>query len=100
MSLLVGLTSTKYAGKLGGLVGLSGYLPLANRIPKLREEAGLPSRVDDDVPIFITRGTRDVLVPKKYLTIGSRYEGMGYVLGGPPLRDLCQWLETVLPPIE
>lgn len=55
MTLLTGLTS-KYAGKLGGLVGLSGYLPLADKISTLRADAGLTKHVDEDVPIFLVRG--------------------------------------------
>lgn len=114
MSLLGGLTS-KYAGKLAGLVGLSGYLPLPDRIPTLREEAGLPKDVKDDVEVFLARGTGDRLVPKRYhrlcyeklFELGvpeervtlKEYEGMGHVLNGAELRDLCTWLERVVPPL-
>jgi predicted esterase len=116
MALLVGLTSSRYAGKLGGLVGLSGYLPMADKMLELRKEAGLPEKLDDDVHVFIARGTRDMLVPKRYLTICSKtllecgiaedklavkeYDGMGHVVGGAELRDLCVWLERVVPPLE
>ncbi|KAF3005140.1 hypothetical protein E8E13_010400 [Curvularia kusanoi] len=65
MTLLTGLIS-KYAGKLGGLVGLSGYMGIPERIPELREEAGLPKAVEDGVEIFLGRGTGDRLVPKRY----------------------------------
>jgi lysophospholipase-2 len=111
---LTGLISTKYAGKLGGLVGLSGYLPLAEKVADLREEAGLMRHVDDDVEVFLARGTRDMLVPKRHfriccetlLELGvdqekvtvSEYEGIGHVMSGPELRDLCAWLERVVPP--
>ncbi|KAL1596034.1 hypothetical protein SLS59_008023 [Nothophoma quercina] len=115
MTLLTGLTS-KYAGKLGGLVGLSGYMALPERVPALREEAGLLKDVEYDVPIFLARGTGDRLVPKRYhrlccealskfgvkdevLTV-KEYEGMGHVMGGAELRDLCAWLEQVVPPLE
>lgn len=116
MSLLTGMLSGKYSGKLAGLVGLSGYLPLIERIPKLREEAGLSERVDDDVHVLVARGTKDMLVPKRYLTLCSNkllecgvkqthltvkeYAGMGHVMGGAELRDVCAWLETVVPPLE
>ncbi|ORY12710.1 acyl-protein thioesterase 1 [Clohesyomyces aquaticus] len=112
MTLLAGLTS-KYAGKLGGLVGLSGYLPLADIIPALRQEAGFTRHVDDNVEVFLARGTRDMLVPKRYFRICyetlfglgvkenkvtvKEYEGMGHVMAGPELRDLCEWLERVVP---
>ena len=115
MALLLGLTSQKYAGRLGGLVGLSGYLPLADRIEALREETGLSNKLND-IHVFLARGTRDMLVPKRYLTICSKiclecgveedkltvreYEGMGHVMAGAELRDLCAWLQKVIPPLE
>ncbi|KAJ4321854.1 hypothetical protein N0V94_002687 [Neodidymelliopsis sp. IMI 364377] len=115
IALLTGLVS-KYAGRLGGLVGLSGYMALSERIPILREEAGLPRDVDDNVQVFLARGTSDRLVPKRYhrlccealtkfgvkeesVTI-REYEGMGHVMGGAELRDLCAWLERIIPPLE
>jgi lysophospholipase-1 len=114
MSLLTGLVS-KYAGKLGGLVGLSGYLPLPDRIPTLRKEAGLPEGVVDGIEVFLARGASDRLVPKRYhrlcceklyelgvkeeLVTLKEYEGMVHVIGGPELRDMCTWLERVVPPL-
>lgn len=114
MAMLTGLVS-KYAGRLGGLVGLSGRVPLPGRIPMLREESGLPIEVDD-VEVFLARGTGDQLVPKRYhrmcyealyglgfseerVTL-KEYEGMGHVMGGAELRDLCAWLERVVPGLE
>ena len=115
MALLTGLIS-KYAGRLGGLVGLSGYLPLADQVPRLREEAGLPKKVEDEVPIFLARGTGDRMIPKRYhrmcyealYELGTKeervtiheYEGMGHIMNGAELRDLCNWLEKVVPGIE
>ncbi|KAL6709476.1 hypothetical protein ACN47E_001411 [Coniothyrium glycines] len=115
MALLTGLTS-KYAGELGALVGLSGYLPIPDRIPDLRVEAGLLREVKEEVRIFLARGTGDRLVPRRYhrlcyenlVKFGVKeenvtlkeYEGMGHVMGGPELRDLCVWLEAVLPSLE
>lgn len=115
MALLTGLVS-KYAGKLGGLVGLSGYMALPERIPALREEGGLPRYVDDQIDVFLARGTGDRLVPKRYhrlccealagfgvkdeLVTVKEYEGMGHVMGGAELRDLCAWLERVIPPLD
>ncbi|EDU45819.1 hypothetical protein PtrM4_069270 [Pyrenophora tritici-repentis] len=115
MALLTGLIS-KYSGRLGGLVGLSGYLPLAEQITQLREEAGLPKEARDDVEIFLARGTGDRMVPKRYhrlccealYELGIKeeqvtvheYEGMGHVMNGAELRDLCSWLEKVIPVID
>ncbi|KAJ4345001.1 hypothetical protein N0V95_006038 [Ascochyta clinopodiicola] len=115
MALLTGLAS-KYAGRLGGLAGLSGYMALSERLPTLREEAGLPRHGEDNVEVFLARGTGDRLVPKRYhrlccealaklgvkdeLVTVKEYEGMGHVMGGAELRDLCTWLERVVPPLE
>ncbi|KAI4955371.1 hypothetical protein J4E91_001231 [Alternaria rosae] len=115
MALLTGLIS-KYAGKLGGLVGLSGYLPLADQIPKLREQAGLPKEVSSNGEIFLARGTGDRLVPKrlhrmcyealygfgieKDRVTSKEYEGMGHVMAGAELRDLCAFLEKVVPEMD
>lgn len=112
MSLLMGLTSM-HAGELGGLVGLSGYLPLVDRILALREEKGLPPKVTDDMKIFLARGTSDMLVPKRYFRVCNEklselginqenltlkeYAGMGHRMGSEELRDLCEWLERVVP---
>jgi lysophospholipase I len=114
ITLLIGLVS-KYAGRLGGLVGLSGYLPLADRISTLREESGLARRVEQ-VEMFLARGTQDLLVPKRYFRITTErllelgveegkmtlkeYEGMGHVMNGPELRDICEWLERVVLSLE
>jgi predicted esterase len=113
MSLLVGLLSAKYSGKLGGLVGLSGYLPLVDRIDGMRRDAGMPAKMDGDMDVFIARGTKDRLVPKRYLSICSNtlqeigvmpekltvkeYEDMAHVMNREELVDLCQWLEKVVP---
>jgi predicted esterase len=115
MALLTGLVS-KHAGKLGGLVGLSGYLPLADQIPRLREQAGLLREVSEHTQVFLARGTGDRLVPKRYhrmcyeglheLGIGKEkitvmeYEGMGHVMGAAELRDLCAWLEKAIPEMD
>lgn len=116
IALFTGLTSSKYSGKLAGLVGLSGYLPLIEKIPRLREAAALPDKANEQVHVFIARGTGDVLVPKRYLTLCSNallscgvhrehltmkeYEGMGHIMAGAELRDLCTWLERVVPAMQ
>ena len=115
VTLMTGLTSSKYAGRLAGLVCLSGYLPLQDRIQALRVEANLPEKIGD-VPIFLVRGQKDILVPKRYLRLqleklkelGIRddaievheYEGLGHSLSPRELMDLCTWLEKVMPPLE
>jgi len=115
MSLLTDLTSSKYAGKLAGIVGLMGYLPLAegSRLNDLRAHAGLPP-THGDVPVFLARGQKDMLIPrriwngtlKKLGDLGltavetHEYEGVGHSLTGPTMRDMSKWLERVVPKLE
>jgi phospholipase/carboxylesterase len=53
MSLLTGL---RHAERLAGIMGLSGYLPLADRTAAERSEASLGT------PIFLAHGTHDEVV--------------------------------------
>ncbi|KXT09330.1 hypothetical protein AC579_6515 [Pseudocercospora musae] len=117
LSLLLDLTSKKYAGRLGGIVGLMGYLPLANarRIEDLRSHAGLPPN-HGSVPIFLARGQKDQMIPKsvwnqslkKLQELGvhesdlevREYEGLGHSLNGPVLRDVCSFVERYVPKLE
>ncbi|KAJ6274059.1 acyl-protein thioesterase [Bipolaris maydis] len=89
MALLTGLVS-KYSGRLGGLFELSGYLPLADRIPTLREKAGLLKDVNDEVERLFGLGI------KEEKTTIKEYENMGHIMSGAELRDLCAWLEKTL----
>jgi lysophospholipase-2 len=117
MALLLDLTSRKYAGKLGGIVGLMGYLPLADgrRLEALRAEAELPP-VHGSVPVFLARGKRDMLIPKRIWNVALKrleelgmgkddlevheYEGLGHSLNGEVLRDVCAFLERYVPALE
>jgi lysophospholipase-2 len=97
------------------LVALSGFLPVPDEIQHLRAEANLPAKVGH-VPIFIVRGKRDMLVPKRYLSMQlekfnelgvsdsavevHEYEGLGHATSSQELMDLCKWLEKVVPPLE
>jgi len=110
LSLLTDLCSGKYGGKLAGIVGLMGYLPLSKRLQHLRAHAELPV-THGDVPIFMARGQKDMLVPKRIYsqslkvldTLGvtgvesHEYEGLGHSLSGPLLKDVCTFLEKVVP---
>lgn len=108
ISLVTGLSS-RYAGKLAGIVGLSGYLPLKRRIQREQQALGDERK---DTKIFLAHGTRDKLVPvrifrddklriEKMVGEGSveahEYEGMGHVTSGLELRDVCSFLEGVVP---
>lgn len=117
VSLLGDLISQKYSGRLAGIAGLMGYLPLAggHKIQSMRAKAGLPP-VLGEVPVFLARGNKDMLVPSRYFeqAVGKlkelglndsalekhEYEGLGHSLNGQVLKDLCNWLEMVLPKLE
>lgn len=119
MSLLTHLTSSKYSGKLGGIVALLGYLPLSDqkqRIQEIRAERGLQWDKECSVPVFVARGTKDEFIPKRAwlytvealkelgveenVTEVQIYDGLTHTLNGALLRDLCVWLEKVVPAIE
>lgn len=118
MSLLTCLTSKKYAGKLAGIAGLMGYLPLSDKIQHLRAKEGLPPHVGE-VSMFLAKGQKDQLIPRRVWNITLRelkalgmedypegsmevheYEGVGHGLTGAVLKDMCAWLERIVPPLE
>lgn len=112
MALLTDLTSAKYAGRLAGIVGLMGYLPLCDRLGDLRAKAGLPA-THGDVPVFLARGKQDQMIPKKAYEqtlkalkvagieesslVAKEYEGLGHQISGAVLGDLSQFLGRVVP---
>jgi len=117
LSLLLDLTSKKYSGRLAGIAGLMGFLPLAGgyRIQDLRAHASLPP-THGEVPVFLARGQKDMLIPtrvwnrtlKKLDDLGlnrsalevHEYEGLGHSLNGAVLGDLCNWMERIVPKLE
>lgn len=99
MSLMTGL---RYPERLAGIAGLSGYLPLAD---KLAAEAHDANRL---VPIFLAHGTHDGVVPLARAT-GTRQalQAAGYDVAwheypmqhsvcAQEVRDLNDWLLKVL----
>ena len=114
MVLLTGLMS-KYAGRLGGLVCVSGYLPLADKISDPRLEAGVLGELGI-LPILLTRGVQDVVVPKRYFRIcvqglkqlgikkesleKHEYEDLGHDISPLTLRDMCGWFKSIVPYLQ
>ena len=114
LSLLTELTG-RYSGRLAGVVGLMGYLPLPERIQHLRTEAELPHIVGE-IPIFLARGEKDRMIPKtkweeslqKLRDLGAseaalevhEYQGLTHMLSPDVLKDLSVWLDKVLPSLE
>ncbi len=99
MALLTGL---RYPERLAGVVGMSGYLPLASSLPAERSAANA------DVPIFLAHGTQDDMVALPRGTASrDALEGLGYPVEwheypighsvcAEEVRDLQQWLLRVL----
>jgi len=99
MTLLAGLRSPE---RLAGLVGMSGYLPLAEALPAERHAANA------DVPIFLAHGRADPVIPFDR-AVASRdvLTGLGYKLEWheyamqhsvcpQEIFDLKNWLLKVL----
>ena len=99
MSLFVGL---RYAEKLGGVMVLSGYLPLAHQF---ESSAHL---VNHTTPIFIGHGNEDMIVPiqlankskQQLITQGYLVEwheyNMAHSVCNDELADISKWLRRVL----
>ncbi len=99
MALLTGL---RHAERLAGIVGMSGYLPLAATLPAERSAANA------DVPIFLAHGTQDEMVALPRATasrdaltaLGYAVDWHAYPMGHSvcmeEVADLRQWLLRAL----
>jgi phospholipase/carboxylesterase len=99
MTLLSGL---RYAERLGGLVGMSGYLPLAATLAAERQPA------NHDLPIFLAHGRHDPVIPfDRAVASRDALVAMGYPVEwheyamehsvcGEEIVDLNRWLLRVL----
>lgn len=101
MALLTGL---RYPERLAGIVGMSGYLPLASSLEAERSDANL------DVPIFLAHGLQDeMVVPARAQASRDVLQSLGYAVDwheynmphsvcAQEVADLNQWLLKVLMP--
>ncbi|MEO8835892.1 MAG: alpha/beta hydrolase [Caldimonas sp.] len=99
MTLMTGL---RHDERLAGLVGLSGYLPLAARAEAERHAA------NRDVPVFLAHGTGDPVIPiararqsrDALVALGHAVEwheyAMPHSLCAAEIGDLNRWLLGVL----
>ncbi|KAG0650544.1 Acyl-thioesterase 1 [Hyphodiscus hymeniophilus] len=118
---LVAALASRWQGRIGGMVGLSGYLPRGGKIregrrgyvkggkegvEEVEEQKGMGMKT------FLAHGTKDMLVPMRVFrdtkmrvegTVGEsmveshEYEGLGHVTSGVEFRDMCLFLEKILP---
>ncbi|CZS91822.1 uncharacterized protein RAG0_02364 [Rhynchosporium agropyri] len=113
VSLILGLAG-RYKGKLGGLVGLSGYLPKGKRVWEGREELRVSRKKEEggEMKVLLGHGTKDMLVPVRIFretkerivfTVGEdrvegyEYQGLGHTANGAMFRDMYNFLEKVIP---
>ena len=99
MTLMTGL---RHAERLGGMVGLSGYLPLASQTAAERHAANA------DTPLFLAHGRHDPVIPlaravasrDALLALGQPLEWHDYPMehsvSPAELADLNRWLLRVL----
>ncbi|KIW84604.1 hypothetical protein Z517_03854 [Fonsecaea pedrosoi CBS 271.37] len=113
VSLVWGLTG-RLKDKVAGMLCLSGYLPLRDRIAELRNERKNKDENDnkDNKKWFYVHGTMDMLVPSKFFVQGKEelvkwvgkdnveehlYQGMGHSTSSAELRDMLAFFEKVIP---
>ena len=101
MALLTGL---RYPQRLAGILGMSGYLPLAAALAAERSAANA------DLPIFLAHGTQDEMIPlpraaasrDALAALGYAVEWHQYPMGhsvcAPEVQDVQRWLLRVLDP--
>lgn len=99
MTLMTGL---RHPERLAGLIGLSGYLPLAGKTAEERSPANA------DVPIFLAHGNADSVVPfERAVAARTTLQELGYPLEWHEYRmahsvcpqeigDVNRWLLRVL----
>ena len=101
MALLAGLRAPR---RLAGIVGLSGYLPLAEFTASERSQANQTTPVflahgEQDGVVAIERGLsgRDVLLALGYPVDWHTYS-MAHSVCAPEIADMNRWLLRVLSP--
>jgi phospholipase/carboxylesterase len=99
MALMTGL---RHGERLAGIVGLSGYLPLASKTGAERHD------VNRDTPIFLAHGSNDTVIPIQraresrdvLVSLGHAVEWheypMAHTVGAAEIADLNRWLLRVL----
>lgn len=99
MALMAGL---RYPERLAGIMGLSGYLPLAHTLAAERSaaNAGLPvflahGKRDGVVPLAAATATRDALTAQGYPVDWHAYD-MEHSVCMEEIADMNQWLLGVL----
>jgi len=95
-------TALRHPEKLGGIIGLSGYIPLIGTLESERNP------VNQSTPIFLAHGKVDQVVPferaqialRKLKSLGYEVEWheyqMMHTMTMPEIHDISAWLNRVL----
>lgn len=116
VSLVWGLVG-KERNNVAGVVPLSGYFPLGNKIGAIRKARGFSETADqagETKKWFLAHGDRDALVPTKLFTHQKEelakwvdferdveehtYENMAHTFVPAELRGMLRWFSKVVPP--
>jgi phospholipase/carboxylesterase len=88
--------------KMGGVIGLSGYIPLIRQFPDARNP------INQDTPIFLGHGTHDEVVPfsraenardlltKLNYNVEWHEYPITHTLSMEELNDISAWLRRLL----
>jgi phospholipase/carboxylesterase len=95
-------TGLRYPQKLGGIIGLSTFLPFSSR---LSLEASKQNR---NTPVFLAHGTEDAVVSFRFGEMTRQLLGkagyamnwheyqMGHTVCAKEIQDISQWLQKVI----
>lgn len=96
------MTGVRHPRRLAGMVGMSGYLPLASTTAAERSTASLETPIflahgdfDDIVPPSLGEGSRDALQALGYACEWHHYP-MAHTVCAEEVADLNRWLSRVL----
>jgi predicted esterase len=99
-------TSVTLDKKLAGILGLSGYLPIIDKLVSIQREVNLKT------PVFLGHGTNDNVVKFEFGQMSRdalqnnfnyrnvewhQYEGLVHSVSPEELNDIFEFLERVLP---
>jgi phospholipase/carboxylesterase len=88
--------------KLAGVIGLSTFLPLANRLASERQ------LINAALPIFLAHGKEDTVVPYSFATSAyNRLKALNYpvslhnyamlhTVSAEEVKDISQWIQRIL----
>lgn len=101
IALTVGLS---YHKPLGGILGLSGYLPLGEQIVK---KAHNDYKANASIPIFLAHGTEDTVLPYQYgeitkdvlqsggYSVAWHSYAMPHTVCAEEVKDIAEWIKKI-----